>query len=106
MPKKHTKTKTLYNISKKDISLKKTTPHKRRNYSADKRIQNFKTEDTEFIKHKRKKFNEEEFQKQLKSFELWEKKKNEKIEALKKKKIQKELDSVNNKANIHYKKKN
>ena len=60
----------------------------------DKSIINSQTEVKLNIKPKRKKFNEEEFQKQLKSFELWEKKKNEKIENLKKKKIQREIESV------------
>jgi hypothetical protein len=89
----------------KTESMKMTkNPPKNRNKSADKRIISSKTE-VNGLRYKKKKFNEEEFQKQLKSFELWEKKRNEKIADLKKKKIQKEIDSVNNKKNIHYKKK-
>ena len=68
-------------------------------------MKSYQTLERDGFKSKKKKFNEEEFQKQLKSFELWEKKRNEKIENLKKKKVQKELDSVNNKKNIHYNKK-
>ena len=57
------------------------------------------------IKAKKKKFNEEQFQKQLEFFKQCEKKKQEKIEKLKKEKIKKELATINNKKNIHYHKK-
>jgi hypothetical protein len=53
---------------------------------------------------KKKKFNEEEFKKQLESFNQWEKKKKEKIEKRKKEDEQKEIDTIK-KTNIHKNKK-
>ena len=55
-------------------------------------------------KPKNKKFNEEEFKKQIEAFNAWEKKRNEKIEKMKKEEIQKEIDSISKK-NIHHNKK-
>ena len=102
---KTSKPKAINKFNKTDNTKKSNvSPKKRINYSADKRIiKNFQTEGQG--KNRKKRFNEEEFQKQLESFNLWEKKKKEKIEKLKKEKIQKELSTVNNDKNIHYNKK-
>ena len=54
-------------------------------------------------KPKGKKFNEKEFQKRLESFNMWEKRKKEKIEKLKQEKINKEMEKYN-KNNIHHNK--
>ena len=70
-----------------------------------KQIKKTQNEPTVNIKAKKKKFNEEQFQKQLEFFKQCEKKKQEKIEKLKKEKIKKELATINNKKNIHYHKK-
>ncbi len=53
----------------------------------------------------KKKYNEAEFQKELEFFEQCEKRKKERIEKLKQDKIKKEIETVNNKKNIHYHKK-
>ena len=57
------------------------------------------------IKIKKRKFNEEKFKKELEFFKNCEERKKEKIEKLKQEKIKKEIATVNNKKNIHYRKK-
>ena len=53
----------------------------------------------------KKKFNAEEFQKELEFFKQCEVRKKEKIEKLKEEKIKKEISLINDKKNIHYHKK-
>ena len=80
-----------------------TIPPKRRNKSADSRkIRTFRTEE---LKLKGKKYDDKKFHKQLESFNNWEKRRKERLEKLRQERIQKELDTVNNKYNVHYKKK-
>ena len=92
------------------INLKSKSNEKRKiknNLYSNKAKQIKKTQNEPLvnIKAKKKKFNEEQFQKQLEFFKQCEKKKQEKIEKLKKEKIKKELATINNKKNIHYHKK-
>ena len=54
---------------------------------------------------KKRKFDEEKFKKELEFFKQCEQRKKEKIEKLKQDKIKKEIESINNKKNIHYRKK-
>ena len=54
------------------------------------------------IKTKKKKFDEEKFKQQLEFFKQCEKKKQEKIEKLKQDKIKKEIATIKNKENVHY----
>ena len=57
------------------------------------------------IKIKKKKFNEENFKKELEFFKQCELRKKEKIQKLQEEKIKKEISLINNKKNIHYHKK-
>ena len=54
------------------------------------------------IKIKKKKFNEENFKKELEFFKQCEIRKKEKIQKLQEEKLKKEISLINNKKNIHY----
>ena len=79
---------------------------KNKTFQKPKQVIKINKTNTAVIKEtKKRKFDEEKFKKELEFFKQCEQRKKEKIEKLKQDKIKKEIESINNKKNIHYRKK-